>query len=420
VAEVASFGGFVKQYQVAIDPDRLRAHSLRLDDVVEAIENSNSDVGGSVIERGEQEYMVRSRGYLKGVEDLRNVPIGLGPDGAPVMLANVATISIGGEARRSVGELDGQGEAVGGVIVARFGANAHQVIADCKRKLEDLKAGLPDGVRIVETYDRSLVIGRAVDTLTSALVEELIVTGVICLVFLLHVRSALVALLVLPIGLLVSVLLMTLFGINANIMSLGGLALAIGVMVDSGVVLVENAHKHIAAARAAFLKDGTPMPSQPDLVLNAAREVAPSLFSALLVITVSFLPIFTLGGESARMFAPLAWTKTFAIAAGAVLGITVVPALMVWLVRGRIPQEDKNPLQRISEAIYEPFFWLCLRHPFATLWCVLLLAGGVFALVGAIAALWIAGQPLSVASMIGFITLAPNGIMGLLKGRGRK
>jgi Cu(I)/Ag(I) efflux system membrane protein CusA/SilA len=373
VAEVASFGGFVKQYQVAIDPDRLRAHSLRLDDVVEAIENSNSDVGGSVIERGEQEYMVRSRGYLKGVDDLRNVPVGLGPDGAPVMLANVATISIGGEARRSVGELDGQGEAVGGVIVARFGANAHQVIADCKRKLEDLKAGLPDGVRIVETYDRSLVIGRAVDTLTSALVEELIVTGVICLVFLLHVRSALVALLVLPIGLLVSVLLMTLFGINANIMSLGGLALAIGVMVDSGVVLVENAHKHIAAARAAFLKDGTPMPSQPDLVLNAAREVAPSLFSALLVITVSFLPIFTLGGESARMFAPLAWTKTFAIAAGAVLGITVVPALMVWLVRGRIPQEDKNPLQRISEAIYEPFFWLCLRHPFATLLCVLLL-----------------------------------------------
>ena len=220
-------------------------------------------------------------------------------------------------------------------------------------------------MRVCQIYEgandiQRLVIGRAVDTLTEAVFEELLVTGAICLLFLLHVRSALVAILVLPIGLLVSILLMTLFGINANIMSIGGLALAIGVMVDSGVVLVENAHKHIFAARLAFERDGTPMPKQQDLVLAAAREVAPSLFSSLLVITVSFLPIFTLGGESARMFTPLAWTKTFAIAAGAILGITVVPALMVTLVRGRIPREDRNPIQRISEALYEPFFWLCL------------------------------------------------------------
>ena len=373
VAEVASFGGFVKQYQVAIDPARLFAFGLRLDDVVEAIRRSNDDVGGSVVERGEQEYMVRSRGYLKGLDDLRKVPVGLGPDNAPVMLADVADLAVGGEARRSVGELDGKGEAVGGIIVSRFGANAYQVIADCKQKIEELKAGLPEGVKVVETYDRSRVIGRAVATLTDAVLEELLVTGAICLVFLLHVRSALVALLVLPIGLLVSILLMTLLGINANIMSIGGLALAIGVMVDSGVVLVENAHKHIFAARAAFERDGTPMPRQQDLVLAAAREVAPSLFHSLLVITVSFLPIFTLGGESARMFAPLAWTKTFAIAAGAVLGITVVPALMVALVKGRIPREDKNPLNRLSEAIYEPFFWLCLRRPWATLTLVTLL-----------------------------------------------
>jgi Cu(I)/Ag(I) efflux system membrane protein CusA/SilA len=373
VAEIASFGGFVKQYQVTLDQERLYAYGLTLDAVVTAIRASNDDVGGSVIERGEQEYMVRSRGYLKGLDDLRLVPVGLGKNGAPVLLADVANLAIGGEARRSVGELDGAGEAVGGIVVARFGANAYQVIQDVKQRLSDLKAGLPAGVTIVETYDRSLVIGRAVDTLTEAVFEELLVTGAICLLFLLHVRSALVAILVLPIGLLVSILLMTLFGINANIMSIGGLALAIGVMVDSGVVLVENAHKHIFAARLAFERDGTPMPKQQDLVLAAAREVAPSLFSSLLVITVSFLPIFTLGGESARMFTPLAWTKTFAIAAGAILGITVVPALMVTLVRGRIPREDRNPIQRISEALYEPFFWLCLKHPWATLISVLLL-----------------------------------------------
>jgi Cu(I)/Ag(I) efflux system membrane protein CusA/SilA len=373
VSEVASFGGFVKEYQVALDAERLRAYALDLRAVAAAIAASNRDVGGSVVERGEQEYMVRSRGYLQGLADLAEVPVGLGPGGAPVLLEQVADLAVGGEARRSVGELNGQGEAVGGIVVARFGSNAFQVIGDVKRRLADLEAGLPEGVTIVPTYDRSLVIDRAVDTLRTAVIEELIVVGLICLLFLVHVRSALVALLVLPIGLLSSILLMTLLGINANIMSIGGLALAIGVMVDSGVVLIENAHKHLARARERHEREGVPMPPQTELVLAAAQEVAPSLFSALLVITVSFLPIFTLGGESGRMFGPLAWTKTFAIAAGALLGITVVPALMVYLVRGRIPREERNPINRLSEKLYEPFFWLCLRHPFATLLTVVLL-----------------------------------------------
>lgn len=373
VAEVASFGGFVKEYRVELQPERMRAYGLSIDAIATAIQRSNNDVGGSVIERGEQELMVQSRAYLRGRDDLLAVPLGLGPNGAPILLGQVAEVVVGGEARRSIGELDGKGEAVGGVVIARHGSNAWQVIQDTKRKLDELQAGLPAGVTIVPTYDRSQVIDRAVGTLRDAVWEELIVTGLICLLFLAHVRSALVALLVLPIGLLVSILLMTLLGINANIMSIGGLALAIGVMVDSGVVLIENAHKHLQRARDLFERDGTPMPPQPELVLAAAKEVAPSLFSSLLVITVAFLPIFTLGGESARMFAPLAWTKTFAIAAGAILGITVVPALMVLFVKGRIPREERNPLNRLSEAIYEPFFWICLRHPLATLFTTLLL-----------------------------------------------
>jgi len=373
VAEVASFGGFVKEYQVTLDPERLRAFDLRLRDVVAAIDGSNRDVGGSVVERAEQEYMVRSRGYLRGLQDLAQVPVGVGPGGTPVALEQVADLAVGGEARRSVGELGGEGEAVGGVIVARHGSNAFQVIQAVKAKLDELTAGLPAGVTLVPTYDRSQVIDRSVDTLRTAVFEELLVTAGICLLFLAHVRSALVAIVVLPIGLLASILSMTLLGINANIMSIGGLALAIGVMVDSAVVLVENAHKHVQRARDAHALTGTPLPPQPALVLAAAREVAPSLFSALLIITVSFLPIFVLGGESGRMFGPLAWTKTFAILAGAILGVTVVPALMVYLVRGRLPREASNPLNRLSEAVYEPLFWLCLRHPFATLLVVLLL-----------------------------------------------
>ncbi|MCW5891772.1 MAG: efflux RND transporter permease subunit [bacterium] len=378
VAEVASIGGFVREYQVVLRPERLLALDLPIGDVVRAVERSNRDVGGAVVEMAEHEYMVRSRGYLGGVDDLAQVPVRVGADGTPVLLGDVATIQVGGAARRGVGELDGRGEAVGGVVVARFGENAYQVIQAAKAKLAELEAGLPPGVYVLPTYDRSALIERAVGTLRRAVIEELIVTALVCLVFLAHVRSALVAIVVLPIGLLVSLLVMQLLGINANVMSLGGLALAVGVMVDSAVVMIENAHKHLERERARVGAGGTPR-GQAAVVLAAAVEVGPSLFFSLLVITVSFLPIFVLGEQSGRLFGPLAYTKTFAIAAGAVLGITVVPALMVWLVRGRIPSEAANPLNRAGTRLYEPAFHLTMRHPVATL--------AVVAVLGA-SALW--------------------------------
>ncbi|HEX7897863.1 MAG TPA: CusA/CzcA family heavy metal efflux RND transporter [Planctomycetota bacterium] len=367
VSEVASIGGYVKQYQVTLDPARLLAYRLPLKDIVMAIERSNNDVGGAVLEISENEYMVRSRGYLNGLADLGVAPVGLGANGAPVLLRDVATLEIGGEARRGVGEWNGEGEAVGGVVVSRFGENAYKVIRDVKAKLADLAVALPPGVSIKTTYDRSALIERAVDTLTTGVVEELIVVGLICLIFLMHVRSALVAILVLPLGLLVSLLVMRLLGINANIMSIGGLALAIGVMVDSAVVMVENAHEHLQDPRNKER-------GRIDVLLEAAKEVGPSLFISLLVITVSFLPIFALGEESGRLFKPLAFTKTFAIAAGALLGVTVVPVLMVFLIRGRIPSEEANPLNRWSQALYGKIFHLVMARPWVTV-AVALLAG---------------------------------------------
>jgi copper/silver efflux system protein len=366
VAEVASIGGFVKQYQVTLDPVRLQAFDLPLRDVVDAIERSNADVGGSVLNVAEHEYMVRSRAYLRGLDDLAQVAIGIDDRGTPIRLGDVAELDVGGEARRGIGEYGGIGEAVGGVVIARFGENAYQVILDAKAALRELEAGLPPGVFTILTYDRSALIGRAVETLREAVIEELIVVAVICLVFLAHVRSALVALFVLPVGLLVSLLVMQLLDINANIMSLGGLALAIGVMVDSGVVMVENAHKHLERERSRVAAGADPR-GQTAVILEAAREVGPSLFFSLLVITVSFLPIFALGEQSGRLFRPLAYTKTFAIAAGALLGVTVVPVLMVLLVRGRIPREERNPINRASMAVYDPIFRLVLRHPWVTL-----------------------------------------------------
>jgi Cu(I)/Ag(I) efflux system membrane protein CusA/SilA len=366
VSEVAPIGGFVRQYQVVLDPARLLAFGLPLRDVVAAIERSNNDVGGSVVEWSEQEYMVRSRGYLRGLDDLGEVAVGAGEEGRPIRLRDVATLQIAGEARRGVGEWNGEGEAVGGVVVARFGENAYRVIQQAKARLLELENGLPPGVTIKTAYDRSALIGRAVDTLTTALVEELIVVALICLIFLMHVRSALIAILVLPIGLLVSIAVMVLLGINANIMSLGGLALAIGVMVDSAIVMIENAHKHLARPENA----GRPRAA---VILDAAKEVGPSLFFSLLVITVSFLPIFALGQQSGRLFKPLAYTKTFAIAAGSILGITIVPVLMMSLIRGRIPAEERNPVNRFFERLYEPAFRLVMRFPKATLAVVLLL-----------------------------------------------
>ncbi len=372
VAEVASFGGFVKQYQVVIDPRRLQAYALPLASVIGAIERSNQDVGGSVIEIAENEYMVRSRGYLRGIPDIERVPVGLGEGGTPILLREVATIQIGGAARRGIGELDGKGEAVGGVVVARIGENAHRVIRDAKARLADLENSLPPGVFVKTTYDRSALIDRAVGTLRRAVSEELVVVSLVGLLFLAHVRSALVALVVLPIGLLVSMLVMNVLGINANIMSLGGLALAIGIMVDSSIVMVENVHKWAEREEDAVARGAAPRP-RAAILLGATREVGPSLFFSLLVITVSFLPIFALGGEAGRLFKPLASTKTFALAAAAILSITVVPALAAVLLRGRLPREEKNPLNRSMMRAYEPVFSAVMRHPKTTLAVVALL-----------------------------------------------
>lgn len=372
VSEVAPIGGFVKQYQVVLDPQKMQAYGLSLKDVRMAIERSNNDVGGSVIELSEHEYMVRSRGYLKGLDDLRKIPVGpLGEGGTPIPLEAVATLQVGGEARRGIGELDGIGEAVGGVVISRFGENAFKVIRDAKAKLAELEDGLPPGVFIKTTYDRSALIDRSVGTLRKAVIEELIIVALICIVFLAHLRSAIVAIFVLPAGLLVSILVMQILEINANIMSLGGLALAIGVMVDSAVVMIENAHKHLEREKERIAR-GEPARPRAAVILEAAQEVGPSLFFSMLVITVAFLPIFVLGEQSGRLFKPLAYTKTFAIAAGAILGITIVPVLMIYLIRGRIPAEEKNPINRLSMAAYEPFFRLVMRHPFVTLVIVVL------------------------------------------------
>jgi Cu(I)/Ag(I) efflux system membrane protein CusA/SilA len=372
VAEVATIGGFVKQYQVVLDPRKLQAYRVSLNEIVSALQRSNQDVGGSVVEISENEYMVRSRGYLAGVEDVRRVPVGLGESGTPIFLEDVATIQVGGEARRGIGELDGVGEAVGAVVISRFGENAFQVIHDVKEKLADLESGLPPGVFVKTTYDRSALIDRSVDTLREAVLQELIIVALVCFLFLSHVRSALVALVVLPIGLLVSILIMNLLGINANIMSLGGLALAIGIMVDSSIVMIENVHKWTEREEDAVAR-GRPPRSRMAIVLGATSEVGPALFFSLLIITVSFLPIFVLGEQSGRLFKPLAYTKTFALAAAALLSITVIPVLVAMFVRGKIPREESNPLNRWMMSAYEPFFARVMRRPRTTLFVVVLL-----------------------------------------------
>ncbi|GBD26228.1 Cation efflux system protein CusA [bacterium HR30] len=373
VSEVASIGGFVREVRVVLDPHVLHAYGVALDDIVRAVERSNNDVGGAVVERAEHEYMVRSRGYIRlgQLDDLGNAVVGRGNNGVPILLRQVATIEVAGEMRRGVGEYNGRGELAGGVVVARFGENAYKVIRDAKERLFELEEGLPPGVFVVITYDRSALIERAVDTLREALIEELAVVVVVCLLFLLHLRSALVVVLVLPLGLLASLSVMQLLGINANIMSLGGLALAIGVMVDSAIVMVENAHRHLHMEAQRVAAGGEPR-SRIDVVLEAAVEVGPSLFFSLLIITLSFLPIFTLGEQSGRLFKPLAYTKTFAMAAGSILGVTLVPVLMVWLIRGRVQPEEHNPFNRLLVRLYEPAFWAALRYPWLTVAIVLL------------------------------------------------
>jgi copper/silver efflux system protein len=444
VSEVAPIGGFVKQYQVVLNPQKMQAYRLSVRDIMTAVERSNNDVGGSVIELAENEYMVRSRGYLSGIDDLSKVVVGfdggsigetmgggetvpskVNSRGTPILLRQVASLEIGGEMRRGVGELNGVGEAAGGVVIARFGANAYQVIQDAKVKLAELEEGLPPGVSIKTTYDRSALIERSVSTLRHTLIEEIIVVGLVCILFLLHARSELVAVFVVPASVLVSLLIMYFAGINANIMSLGGIAIAIGVVVDSAIIMVENAHKHLDREEDRVHAGHPPTPREK-IILEAATEVGPSLFFALLIITVSFLPVFVLGGESGRLFKPLAFTKTFAMAAASILSITIVPVLMYYFITSRvlpshwgtrrnlaltltamflpaiilfsisflftslypfrwwmalgwpifigmllIPQkiihEDKSPVSRLMQRLYEPFFQKAMKYPKVTL-----------------------------------------------------
>jgi len=378
VSEVASIGGFVKQYQVVVDPDALVAYHIPLSRVRARIRASNSDVGGKVIENSETEFMVLGRGYLgtlppdagtrakqqgttvermrttQVIKDLRSISLGVSSEGAPIYLHQVARVTAGPDIRRGLVDLNGRGEVVGGIVVMRFGENALNVIEGVEKKLEQLKAGLPPGVTVRPVYNRSKLILRAVDNLKSTLIEEMLIVGAIIFIFLLHIRSAFVAFFALPLGVLTSILAMHLLGMNANIMSLGGIAIAIGVMVDASVVLVENAHKHLERDRGKK--------EHWRIILDSSREVGPALFYSLLVITVSFLPVFGLGGQSGRLFSPLAFTKTFSMAGSAVLAITVIPALMVFFVRGKILSEARNPVSRFFIAVYRPFLGFVLRR----------------------------------------------------------
>ena len=364
VAEVASIGGMVRQYQVVLDPDRMRAAGIALPRVVEALKQANQSSGGSVVEMAETEYMVRSDGFLRSLEDLRGIPLGL--DGAtPLTLRDVATVQIGPEMRRGIAELDGEGEVTGGVVVMRSGKNARTTIAAVKSTLERLKASLPPGVEIVETYDRSRLIDDAIGHLQVKLLEEVIAVALVCALFLLHLRSALVAVVVLPVAVGAAFLVMRWQGLNANILSLAGIALALGAALDGVVVMLEAVHKRIEASGHG----AQPLPPARRwaLVTEACIEVGPALFFSLLVITLSFLPVFTLEAQEGRLFAPLAFTKTYTMAAAAVLSVTLVPVLMGYLVRGRIPRESVNPLNRLLMAAYRPALELVLRFPWATL-----------------------------------------------------
>ena len=356
VAEVATAGGMVKQYQITLDPNRLRAYGLSLDQVKRAVQRGNQETGGSTIEMGEAEYMVRAKGYLQSLQDIGNVPVGLGKNGVPILLQDIATVQTGPEMRRGLVELNGKGEAVGGIIVMRYGQNALQTIAAVKAKLAQLQKSLPPGVQIITTYDRSNLIHRAVNTLRDKLIEEFIIVSLICMAFLFHWRSSLVIVISLPIGILIALMVMHWQGINANIMSLGGIAIAIGAMVDAAIVMVENTHKHLEQTPATSA-------NRWQIIQQSAIEVGPPLFFSLLIITFSFLPIFALQAQEGRLFIPLAYTKTYAMAAAAVLSITLVPVLMGYFIRGKIRPEQHNPLNRLLFAAYRPMIAATLKAP---------------------------------------------------------
>jgi Cu(I)/Ag(I) efflux system membrane protein CusA/SilA len=371
VSEVASVGGFVKQYQVVVDPNQLAAYKIPLSRVKMAIKSSNQDTGGALVENAQTEYMVRGLGYIKSKADVEDIVVGTDGRGTPVLIKDVALVRLGPELRRGVTEANGTGEVVGGIVVMRFGENARKVIEGVKQKLEDLKTGLPPGVVVVTAYDRSDLIQRAINTLKRVITEEIIIVSLVCFIFLLHVRSAIVAIISLPLGVLISLILQYYLHINANILSLAGIAIAIGAMVDASVVMVENAHKHIEHA--------PPDAPREPLILEAAKEVGPSLFFALLVITISFLPIFALTGETGRLFRPLAFTKTFAMGGSALLAITLIPILMLYFIRGKIIPDEKNPVARATMVVYRPVLHVIMRHPkIAILLAVLAMAVTIY------------------------------------------
>jgi Cu(I)/Ag(I) efflux system membrane protein CusA/SilA len=372
VAEVATVGGMVRQYQVVVDPESLRAYDIPLSQLATAIRRANQEVGGSVIEMAEAEYMIRTRGYLTSVADIERIRVGTKKDGLPLLLRDVASVQVGPEMRRAVADLDGDGEVTGGIIVMRHGQNALATIAAVKDKLEQLRQGLPPGVEIVQTYDRSGLIQRAVNNLSHKLVAEFVVVALVCLIFLFHLRSAAVAIVSLPLGILIAFIVMRAQGINANIMSLGGIAIAVGAMVDAAIVMIENAHKHLERWRHAHPDSTLSRPQHWQLMAHAAGEVGPALFFSLLIITLSFLPVLSLEAQEGRLFSPLAFTKTYAMAAAAGLAVTLIPVLMGYFIRGHIPNEAQNPLNRWLIRGYRPLLAWVLSHRRATLLAALL------------------------------------------------
>ncbi len=370
VSEVASVGGFVRQYQITVDPNRLRAYDISLARIRDAVRRSNSDVGGRVFETAETEFMVRGEGYLRGLDDVRRIALGVDASGTPVTVEDVATVQFGPEIRRGLAELNGEGEVVGGIVVVRSGENVHEVITRVKSRLDELAPGLPPGVEVVPVYDRTVLIENSVATLRQKLIEEMAIVALVCAVFLLHLRSALVAVITLPLAVLTAFLVMTVQGVGANIMSLGGIAIAIGAMVDAAIVIVENAHRHLE-------RDGGRVPHWR-IIARASTEVGPTLFFALLVITISFAPIFALEAQEGRLFRPLAFTKTYAMAAAALLSVTVVPVLAGYWIRGRIRPAGKNPITWLLMALYRPVLRRVLRWRWAVLALTIAAAGATW------------------------------------------
>ena len=361
VSEVASIGGFVKQYQITVDPNKLRSYNISISKIRNAVQRSNRDVGGRLLEIAEKEFMIRGLGYIRSVDDIRLISLGVSASGTPILLEDVARVGIGPDIRRGIAEWNGEGETVGGIVIVRYGADTLQVIKDVKAKLEQIKPGLPEGVEIVIAYDRSSLIERAIDSLRGSLLQQFLIVALVSVLFLGHLRSALVAIIILPIGILMAFIVMHLQGISVNIMSLGGIAVAVGTMVDAGIVMVENAHKHLERDRGKK--------EHWQIILDSSKEVGPALFFSLLVITVSFLPVFTLEAQEGRLFKPLAFTKTYAMAASAFLAVTLVPVLVGYWVRGRILPEQRNPVNRLVLAIYRPV----LEFAFRFRWPVLML-----------------------------------------------